>query len=31
MTVDNAIPHGVLDEIVREIGAETARQVDLSD
>ena len=31
LTVDTAIPHGVLDEIVREIGAETARQVDLSD
>jgi D-3-phosphoglycerate dehydrogenase len=31
MTVDSAIPPGVLDDIVREIGAETARQVDLTD
>lgn len=31
MTVDSAIPHAVLDEIVAAIGAETARQVDLSD
>jgi D-3-phosphoglycerate dehydrogenase len=31
MTVDSAIPHDVLDEIVQAIGAETARQVDLSD
>ena len=31
MTVDAPIPAGVLDEIVREIGAETARQVDLTD
>ena len=31
MTVDCAIPAGVLDEIVAAIGAETARQVDLTD
>jgi D-3-phosphoglycerate dehydrogenase / 2-oxoglutarate reductase len=31
MTVDSAIPVGVLDDIVREIGAETARQIDLTD
>ena len=31
MTVDSQIPSGVLDEIVREIGAETARQVNLQD
>jgi D-3-phosphoglycerate dehydrogenase len=31
MTVDSAIPAAVLDDIVREIGAETARQVDLTD
>ena len=31
MTVDSEIPAPVLDEIVREIGAETARQVDLGD
>jgi D-3-phosphoglycerate dehydrogenase len=31
MTVDSAIPAGVLDDIVREIGAEQARQVDLTD
>jgi D-3-phosphoglycerate dehydrogenase len=31
MTVDSAIPHHVLDEIVTAIGAETARQVDLSE
>jgi len=31
MTVDTAIPTGVLDDIVREIGAEAARQVDLTD
>jgi D-3-phosphoglycerate dehydrogenase / 2-oxoglutarate reductase len=31
MTVDSAIPHGVLEEIVAAIGAESARQVDLTD
>jgi D-3-phosphoglycerate dehydrogenase len=31
MTVDGAIPTPVLDEIVTEIGAEAARQVDLSE
>ena len=31
MTVDGAIPAPVLDEIVAEIGAETARQVDLTE
>jgi D-3-phosphoglycerate dehydrogenase len=31
MTVDGAIPGPVLDEIVTEIGAEAARQVDLTD
>ena len=31
MTVDGAIPQTVLDEIVAEIGAATARQVDLTD
>ena len=31
MTVDGAIPPAVLDEIVAEIGAATARQVDLTD
>ena len=31
MTVDGAIPVPVLDDIVREIGAETARQVDLTE
>jgi D-3-phosphoglycerate dehydrogenase len=31
MTVDSAIPHAVLDEIVAAIGAESARQVDLTD
>jgi D-3-phosphoglycerate dehydrogenase len=31
MTVDSAIPAPVLDEIVAAIGAERARQVDLSD
>jgi D-3-phosphoglycerate dehydrogenase len=31
MTVDSAIPAGVLDELAREIGATTARQVDLTD
>jgi D-3-phosphoglycerate dehydrogenase len=31
MTVDSAIPHAVLDEIVSAIGAENARQVDLTD
>jgi D-3-phosphoglycerate dehydrogenase len=31
MTVDSAIPHAVLDEIVSAIGAESARQVDLND
>jgi D-3-phosphoglycerate dehydrogenase len=31
MTVDGAIPSGVLDEIVTEIGAATARQVDLTE
>ena len=31
MTVDGAIPGSVLDEIVAEIGAETARQVELTD
>jgi D-3-phosphoglycerate dehydrogenase len=31
MTVDAPIPGPVLDEIVREIGADTARQVDLTD
>ena len=31
MTVDGAIPGSVLDEIVAEIGAETARQVDLTE
>jgi D-3-phosphoglycerate dehydrogenase len=31
MTVDGAIPTPVLDEIVAEIGAATARQVDLTD
>ncbi len=29
MTIDSAIPGGVLDDLAREIGAETARQVDL--
>ena len=31
MTVDGAIPASVLDEIVAEIGADTARQVDLTE
>ena len=31
MTVDTAIPTGVLDDLAREIGAEKARQVDLTD
>jgi D-3-phosphoglycerate dehydrogenase len=31
MTVDSAIPHAVLEEIVSTIGAESARQVDLTD
>ena len=31
MTVDSAIPHDVLEEIVAAIGAESARQVDLTD
>ena len=31
MTVDSAIPHPVLDEIVASIGAESARQVDLTE
>jgi D-3-phosphoglycerate dehydrogenase len=31
MTVDGAIPQAVLDEIVAEIGAATARQVDLTE
>jgi hypothetical protein len=31
MTVDGAIPGPVLDNIVEEIGAETARQVDLTE
>ena len=31
MTVDGAIPPAVLDDIVREIGAEMARQVDLTE
>jgi len=31
LTVDTAIPHAVLDEIVREIGAESGRTVDLAD
>jgi D-3-phosphoglycerate dehydrogenase / 2-oxoglutarate reductase len=31
MTVDGAIPTAVLDEIVAEIGAATARQVDLTE
>jgi D-3-phosphoglycerate dehydrogenase len=31
MTVDSAIPHDVLDEIVTTIGAETGRQVDLTE
>jgi D-3-phosphoglycerate dehydrogenase / 2-oxoglutarate reductase len=31
MTVDSVIPHPVLDEIVTAIGAERARQVDLTD
>jgi D-3-phosphoglycerate dehydrogenase len=31
MTVDSAIPHDVLAEIASAIGAETARQVDLTD
>jgi len=31
MTVDGAIPGGVLDEIVGEIGAEGARQIDLTE
>ena len=31
MTVDGAIPGAVLDEIVQEIGARTARQVDLTE
>ncbi|MEO7981065.1 MAG: phosphoglycerate dehydrogenase [Sporichthyaceae bacterium] len=31
MTIDSAIPGGVLDDLAREIGAETARQVDLRD
>jgi D-3-phosphoglycerate dehydrogenase len=31
MTVDSAIPHAVLEEIVSAIGAESARQVDLTD
>ena len=31
MTVDSAIPHAVLEEIVAAIGAESARQVDLTD
>ncbi|HEX4700329.1 MAG TPA: phosphoglycerate dehydrogenase [Actinomycetes bacterium] len=31
MTVDGAIPPAVLDDIVREIGAEKARQVDLTE
>jgi D-3-phosphoglycerate dehydrogenase / 2-oxoglutarate reductase len=30
LTVDSAIPHGVLDEIVREIGASQGRTVDLA-
>jgi D-3-phosphoglycerate dehydrogenase len=31
MTVDSAIPHQVLEEIVTAIGAESARQVDLTE
>ncbi|HEX6920532.1 MAG TPA: phosphoglycerate dehydrogenase [Actinomycetes bacterium] len=31
MTVDSAIPHPVLDEIVASIGAQSARQVDLTE
>jgi len=31
MTVDSAIPHDALEQIVTAIGAETARQVDLTD
>jgi D-3-phosphoglycerate dehydrogenase / 2-oxoglutarate reductase len=31
MTVDSAIPYAVLEEIVSSIGAESARQVDLTD
>jgi D-3-phosphoglycerate dehydrogenase len=31
LTVDSAIPAGVLSEIAGQIGAETARVVDLSD
>ncbi len=31
LTVDSAIPHGVLEEIAEAIGASTARQVDLED
>ena len=31
MTVDGPVPSAVLDDISREIGAETARQIDLSD
>jgi D-3-phosphoglycerate dehydrogenase / 2-oxoglutarate reductase len=31
MTVDSAIPAGVLDDLAREIGAEKARQVDLGE
>ncbi len=31
MTVDSAIPTGVLEELAREIGAEKARQVDLTE
>jgi hypothetical protein len=31
MTVDSAIPAGLLEEIVAAIGAGTARQVELTD
>jgi hypothetical protein len=31
MTVDSAIPAGVLDDLAHEIGAEKARQVDLGE
>jgi len=31
MTVDSAIPHAVLDEIVLAIGAESVRQADLTE
>jgi len=31
LAVDSAIPHGVLEEIVREIGADSGRVVDLAD